>query len=131
MAIKYPRMEREIAFHTKKRYDELLEIWPLIFAEPMSDAYGVVSTRFIFTPHAHRGSVLVNDRTIHIEFMKSLNACQRKQFQCTVVIDAIQHPADGIIIKHVRRHILAEKERYVTHAEKLLYTCLLYTSPSP
>src|ERR1039457_6828090 len=114
-------MEREIALHTEQIQDKLLEIGTLVLAIAMIDEHGVVRPGFVFTPYAYRGSILVNDRAIHIEVVKDLDANFRKQFPCSVVMDAIQNTSNGIIVKHLRSHAISEKEWHIPHLEKLLY----------
>src|SRR5208283_5364175 len=104
-------MAGKIALRAEKGKHELLEIGPLVLAEPVRDMKRVVG--LVFSPHAHRASIVMNHGAIDAEALERLHADLGENLPCSMLVDAVEDPADGVVVEHLRAHILSEKERSV------------------
>ena len=82
---------------------------------------GIVRCRLVFSPHAHRGGVVMNHGTIDAEAAECLYAHLGEDFPRPVLVDAVEHPSDGVVVEHLRGDIRTQKERNVPGAEELLH----------
>ena len=114
-------MAGEIALHAEQGEDKLLEIRPFVLAEPVGDMDGVAGSRLVLTPHADGGRILVHHRCVNAEVPECLQADLGEDLPGAVCVDAVQHPADGVVDEKSCGHSLSEEERHITATEEFFH----------